>query len=154
MGIETTVLMAAISAGATIAKIGAEKEAEQANLSAINVQSKVNNLQYQQKTLQNLDMIEKMLSKQAAQLSTRGVAFDSPSFNAIQRDTVNAGGKKQNNLDTEKSLSDQALDIERKNVKNTFHAQLFGDVANFAFGAVDLNSKVPTKGSLPRAEDL
>jgi len=89
-----------------------------------------------------------MLSKQAAQLSARGVGFDSPSFNAIQRDTFNTGAKKSANLKTEEKLTEQALNIERKNVKTTLHAQLFGDAATFAFNAATFSSK------LPMAEEL
>lgn len=159
MGLETaSIALAAISAGATIGKMSAEKEAEQANLSAINQQSKLVALQYQQKHMQNLDITDKMLSKQAAQLSTRGVAFDSPSFNAIQRETVNIGARKEANLASEQSLTEQSLAIERKNVKTTLHTQLFGDAAALGFGALDLSSKWPTasggSGKLPQVEDL
>lgn len=140
--------LAAIAAGATIGKMSAEKEAEQANLAAIKQQSQLLNLQYQQKTLQNLDLTDKMLSKQAAQLSTRGVAFSSPSFNAIERETVNVSGRKQSNLNTELTLGEQGLEIEKSNVRRTLHAQLFGDVANFAFNALSFT------GKLPRSEDI
>lgn len=157
MGLEAAgFAMAAIAAGATIGKVSAEKEAEQANLSAIDRQSKLLSLQYQQKTMQNLELTDKMLSRQAAQLSTRGVAFASPSFNAIQRETLNVGSRKEGNLKTEESFGQQALDIERHNVKSTLHAQLFGDAANFAFNAIGLADKFPTGGSkkLPQVEDL
>lgn len=158
MGLETAgaVALAAIAAGATIGKMSAEKEAEQANLSAINQQSKLSALQYQQKTMQNLDLTDKMLSRQAAQLSARGVAFDSPSFNAIQRETLNVGGKKASNLETEQSISQQAFELEKHNVKTTLHAQLFGDAANFAFNAISLADKFPTGGGkkLPSVEDI
>lgn len=157
MGLETAgFAMAAVAAGATIGKMSAEKEAEQADLSALNQQSKLLSLQYQQKNMQNLELTDKMLSHQAAQLSTRGVAFASPSFNAIQRETVNIGSKKASNLAAEESLSQQALAIERHNVKSTLHAQLFGDAATFAFSAAGLADKFPTGGkkSLPKSEDL
>ena len=146
--------LAAIAAGATIGKMSAEKKAEQANLSAINQQSKLMGLQYQQKHMQNLDVIEKMLSKQAAQLSTRGVAFDSPSFNAIQRETINKGAKSESNLNTEQSLAEQSLALERKNVKTSLHAQLFGDAASLGLGALSLVNATPTKGKLPQVEDI
>ncbi len=155
MGLETAgYALAAISAGATLAKASAEKEASQANLSALNQQSKLNALQYQQKNLQNLALTEQMLSKQAAQLSTRGVAFDSPSFNAIQRETINSGAKKAANLQTEQSLSEQSLAIEKANVKSTLHASLFGEASNFAFNALGVAEKFPTKNKLPQVEDL
>jgi hypothetical protein len=158
MGLETAgFAMAAVAAGATIGKMSAEKEAEQANLSALNQQSKLLTLQYQQKNMQNLDITEKLLSKQAAQMAARGVAFDSPSFNAIQRETINSGSRKEGNLKTEESLGQQSLAIERRNVKSTLHAQLFGDAANFAFGVAGVADKWPTKGGtgkLPQVEDL
>ncbi len=157
MGLETAgFAMAAIAAGATIGKMSAEEEAAQANLSAINLQSKLSALQYQQKTLQNLDITDKMLSRQAAQLSTRGVAFSSPSFNAIQRETLNIGGRKQANTDIEQSLSQQAFEIEKQNVKKSLHASLFGDAANFAFNAIGLAEKVPMRApsKLPQVEDI
>jgi len=97
MGVEVSIALAAISAGATVAKMSAEKEAAQADLSAINQQSRLQSIQYQQKQLQNLDLTEKMISKQTAQMTTRGVAFDSPSFNAVQRDTINTGSKQARN---------------------------------------------------------
>lgn len=159
MGLETgAIALAAISAGATVAKMSAEKEAEQANLSALNRQSRLSALQYQQKTMANLEITDKMLSRQAAQLSTRGVAFSSPSFNAIQRETLNVGSRKQGNLEAEESLHQQAIDIERRNVKSTLHAQLFGDAAGLAFGAAGLYENYPKlksdAGKLPQVEDI
>ncbi len=162
MGLETAgFVLAAVATGATIGKMGAEKEAEQANLAAINQQSKLLALQYQQKNLQNLDITDKLLSKQAAQMAARGVAFDSPSFNAIQRESLNVGSRKEANLKAEETIGQESLNIERKNVKNTLHAQLFGDAASLAFGALDLFGKFPTKfassgnsGKLPQVEDL
>lgn len=151
MGIETSFVLAAIAAGATIAKGAAEAEAAAAQSHAIDQQAALSAVQYQEKTLQNLDTIDKMLSKQAAQLSTRGVAFSSPSFNAIQRETLNIGSRQLRNADTEQSLAQQSFRLEKENVSNTLHAQLFGDAANFAFGATAFANKLPT---LPKAEEL
>jgi hypothetical protein len=158
MGLEAAgFAMAAIAAGATVGKMSAEKEAEQANLSAINQQSKLASLQYQEKNIQNLDATEKILQRQAVQLSTRGVSFASPSFNAIQRETINIGSRKQGNLDAEEALYKQGLDIERRNVKTTLHAQLFGDAATLAFAGIGIAEKWPTLGTgskLPQAEEI
>ena len=157
MGAEVGYALAAISIGATISKAGAEKKAEQANIEALNQQSKLLSLQYQQKHMQNLDLIDKMLSRQAAQLSTRGVAFDSPSFNAIQRDTVNSVSKRQKNLDTEEAISQQMINIEKRNVKTTLHSQLFGDAVNLAFSSAGFLDKVPKTNApskLAQIEDL
>jgi len=148
MGVDVSIALAAISAGATVAKMSAEKEAAQADLSAINQQSRLQSIQYQQKQLQNLDLTEKMISKQTAQMTTRGVAFDSPSFNAVQRDTINTGSKQARNDKLTDSIAQDALNDERRNVKRTLHAKLFGEVAEFSFNAANLVSK------LPKAEDL
>lgn len=148
----TGLILAAVSAGATVGKLSAEKQAEKANLSAINQQSKLLALQYQEKNIHNLEMTQKILERQAAQLSTRGVAFDSPSFNAIQRETLNIGARNASKLQTEESLYKTGLDIERKNVRQTLHSQLFGDTASFAFNSIDLYEKYPKK--LPQAEEL
>jgi hypothetical protein len=152
MGVETAFVLAAIAAGATVAKGTAEAQAAAATQHSLDQQAAFSAVQYQEKTLQNLDTIDKMLSKQAAQLSTRGVAFSSPSFNAIQRETLNVGSRKQQNLNTEQSIAQESYKIEKQNVKNTLHAQLFGDAANFAFGAATLNSQLPK--SLPKAENI
>jgi len=148
MGVEVSIGLAAISAGATVAKMSAEKEAERADLSAINEQSKLQSIQYQQKQLQNLELTDKMLSKQAAQMTTRGVTFNSPSFNAVQTDTINAGAKQSRNDKLAESIGEGSFEAERKNVKRTLHAKLFGDVAEFSFNAAT------GIGKLPKAEDL
>jgi hypothetical protein len=151
MGTGVEFALAAIAVGATIGKMSAENQAALANLHSIDQQAALSAIQYQEKNLQNLDTIDKMLSKQAAQLSARGVAFSSPSFNAIQRETLNVGARTAKNLRTENAISQESYAIERQNVSNTLHAQLFGDTANFAFGAATYASKVPT---LPKAEDI
>jgi hypothetical protein len=153
MGIDpVTLTLASIAVVSTVGKMTAEEQAAEANLSALDRQAKLNALQYQQKNLQNIDITEKMLSRQAAQLSTRGVAFDSPSFNAIQRETLNVGARKAANLQTEESLNKQAIDIEKRNVKTTLYAQLFGDVANVALGGTEIYRNAPKK--LPQVEEL
>jgi len=151
MGLETAVIvMAAVSAGATVGKMGMEYEASQQREKAIDLQAKQSEIQYQQKTLSNLDTMDKVLDAQSAALTTRGVAFSSPSFNAIQRGTFNIGAKRQQNLDTEQSLTEANSDIEKENVKTTLYAQLFGDTAQLAMNSASLSSKLPTK--LPQME--
>lgn len=157
MGLEAAgFAMAAVAAGATVGKMSAEKEAEQANLSAINQQSKLLALQYQEKNIQNLEATHKILERQAAQLSTRGVSFASPSFNAIQRETINIGSRKERNLKAEEAIGHEGLEIEKRNVKNTLHAQLFGDAASLVFNTIGVAEKFPTGGTkkLPQVEDI
>ncbi len=144
MGLETaTIVMAAIAGGAEIGKMGSEYAAAQEQEKALDMQGKEQTIEYQQKSLNNLDAVDKVLQAQEAMESTRGVAFSSPSFNAIQRATLNIGAKNQRNLDTEKSLMDENIDIEKQNVKTSLFASLFGDVANTAVSAYSLDQKLP-----------
>ncbi len=145
MGIETAVIvMAAVSAGATVGKGVMEYKAEQANLKALDLQAKETQVQYQQKNLSNLDTMEKVLDAQAAALTTRGVSFSSPSFNAIERATLNIGAKEKKNLEIEESLYDENIRIEKTNARNSLYASLFGDAAQLTSNLASIGSKVPT----------
>lgn len=116
------------SAGSAVAKLSAQEEAEQAQLQAIKLKSTENDITYNQKKISNLDNIDKVIQRQEAQATTRGIALTSPSFNAIQTDTFNIGAKQLTNLDTEKSLYDANTDIEKQNVQDSFQAEVFGDI--------------------------
>lgn len=144
MGLETgAIVMMAVAAGATVGKMGFEYEASQQREKALDLQAEQQTLAYQQKTLQNLDSVEKVLDAQTAAMTTRGVAFSSPSFNAIQRATLNIGSKKQSNLETENSIAQENIELEKENVRNTLYAQLFGDVSNLAMQGSNIYSKAP-----------
>lgn len=146
------VALAAVSIAGSLGRAKAEKQAAEANISAINQQSQLLTLSYQEKNIQNLEMTEKILQRQAAQLSTRGVSFASPSFDAIQRETIHLAGRKATNLQVEEDLAKAGLQIEKANVKNTLHAQLFGEATNFTFNAVNAYEKLPK--ALPQVEDI
>lgn len=147
MGIETAALVLggiamASEAGGMVMKVNAANETEK----ALDLQAKENRLQYQQKTLSNYEMIEKTLDAQTAQQTVRGTAFNSPSFNAIQRDTVNIGSRKQKNLDIEEDLNQRNISIEKQNVRSKLYASLFGDVSNIARSAMSFNDSIPRTG--------
>lgn len=144
MGIEVaTVALLAVAAGATVGKMGMEYEAAQEKEKALDLQGQQLQLQNQQKMLGNLDVMEKVLDAQAVSMTTRGVAFSSPSYNAIQRATLNIGAKKQANTEIEGSLAMENLDIEKQNVRTSLYAQLFGDTASLATTAAGTVSKLP-----------
>lgn len=152
MGLEVaTIGLMAVAGGATVAKMGAEREAAQQQEEALDLQGKQLQIQSQQKQLGNLDTMEKVLDAQTAAMTTRGVAFNSPSYNAIQRATLNIGAKQQANTELEGSISEANLETEKANVQSKLWADLFGDTANLAFTAATLKSKAPT--SLPKMED-
>lgn len=116
---------AAMEVGEGVMQVQAAKAQE----NQLDLQAKANEVKYQQEVLNNANNLDHVLQRQTAEMSTRGVAFSSPSFNAVQRNTENIAGKQKKNLDLSKSLFDNQIAIEKSNVKNTLYAQLFGDVA-------------------------
>lgn len=148
MGIETAALvLGGIAIASKVGEADMQVKAANARTAALEMQAKQQTISYQQKTLSNYDVMQKAIATQEAAMTTRGVAFNSPSFNALQRETLNIGAKKQRNLDIEDSLTQANIDIEKSNVKNTLFAQLFGDVSDVAFQAASFESKRPTKGA-------
>jgi hypothetical protein len=144
MGLEVAAIaMAAVAVGATVGKMGMEVQAANEKEQALDLQAKQMALQTQQKTLANYDVMEKVLDAQVAHMTTTGTAFSSPSFNAIQRNTLNIGAKKQKNTDIEGDLAQANLDIEKQNVRSTLYAQLFGDTASIASSAFSVAAKMP-----------
>lgn len=140
---QASLLILASAAAMEVGKGVMEIQAAQAQEHALDLQAKQNEVQYQQKTLSNLDSLDQVLQHQTAQMTTRGVAFSSPSFNAIERNRVNIAGRQQRNLDIEKSILDQNTELEKRNVKNSLYAQLFGDVANVGLSFAQLNGLRP-----------
>lgn len=127
---QASLLILATAAAMEVGKGVMEVQAAKAQENALDLQAKQNELQYQQKTLSNLNSLDKVIQHQTAQMTTRGVAFSSPSFNAIQRNTENIAARQQKNLDIQKSILDANVDIEKRNVRNTLYGQLFSDAGN------------------------
>jgi hypothetical protein len=147
MGLEiAAIAMAGIAIGAEVGKSDAEIKSAHAQEQALDLQAKQTALQTQQKTLSNYDVLQKVLDAQIAHQTVTGTAFSSPSFNAIQRNAVNIGSKKQRNTDIEGDLEQANIEIEKKNVRSKLYAELFGNVADTANTAFSVASKMPTSG--------
>lgn len=127
-----------VAGAAQGAKAYFQEEAANEKTKSIDLQTKQNVLQYQQKTLSNYDILQKVTATQLAQASTKGVNLNSPSFQAIQQNTLNTAGKQQTNLDIEENLLERNAKIEKENVKQTLYAQLFGDVEESAMAFAKL----------------
>lgn len=136
---QASLLILATAATMEVGKGVMEIQAAKAQENALDLQAKQNELQYQQQTLSNLDSLDKVIQKQTAQMSTRGVAFSSASFNATQRNTENIAAREQNNLDIQKSIADETVAIEKRNVRNSLYGQLFGDVAGLGLSFAQLS---------------
>jgi transcriptional regulator with PAS, ATPase and Fis domain len=118
----------AISATSSVLKMSAQMQAAEQQQNALEMQQKQRDLRYSQERLNVYDQVGKTLKHQTAQATVKGLAASSPSFNAIQRQTMNIGSTKFQNLETEKEMSEYNTKMEQENVKNTLWAQMFGDV--------------------------
>jgi hypothetical protein len=148
MGLETAaIVLLSVSAAATVGKAGMEYAAAQQREHALDLQAEQTELQTQQKQLSNFDVLEKTLDAQEVAMTTRGVAFSSPSFNAIQRATLNIGAKSAKNIDLEGRLAQENVEIEKENVRNSLYAQLFGDAASLASTAAGAYTSAPKLAS-------
>lgn len=119
--------------------------AEQSQLQGMKLQNDETQIQYGQKTLQNISNLNNLLASQTAAETVRGVSLSSPSFNAIQRNTFNTSMKEQKNLDTEEDLENENYNIEKGMVKTSLWGQLFGDAANAASDANSFYQSKPSK---------
>lgn len=139
MGIETAIFVAA-----TVAASAAEVSAASEKTRALNLQQQQLALQTKQKTLSNYDVMEKTLESQIAHQTVSGTALSSPSFNAIERNTLNIGARAGKNIETEGDIAQSNIESEKANVRDTLFAQLFGNVANTAFSAAAIKKSTPT----------
>lgn len=140
---QASLLILATAATMEVGKGVMAIQAAKAQENALDLQAKQNEMLYQQQTLSNLDSLDKVIQHQTAQMTTRGVAFSSPSFNAIQRHTENIAARQQKNLDIQKNILDQNVEIEKRNVRDSLYGQLFGDVTGFGLSFAQLNSVRP-----------
>ncbi len=124
------VASAAVEVGSTVMEVSEENAARNAALQQIELQSKESEVQYQQKTLANYDRLQSYLSAQEAAEATRGVGFNSSSFNAIQRNTFNVAAREQHNLDIAQQLTQAQADVKKQEVNEKFAASVSGDVLN------------------------
>lgn len=136
--------IAVVAGAAEVGKAYFEIQSAGAKEDALALQAKQQTLQYQQKKISNLDMLDNITQQQIAQATTRGYTLESPSFNAIQRNTFNVAARTSKNLDIEESILDRNNAIERANVKRTLYAQLFGDVVDTAKMGADIYGKMPS----------
>lgn len=141
MGWETALVVMAVTAEG--AKAFSQTKAASSQGKALDLQSKQSALKYNQEQINNLDILEKTLQAQEAEATTRGVSLASQSFAAIQADTLAKGGKQSENLEMEESLYQRGLGIEKKNIKKTLFANLFGDVAAVGFDFARYRASVP-----------
>src|SRR6185436_15926462 len=141
-----TAMMVIAGIGAVNKAVGAgyKMDAADAAEEGLDLQSKQQTLHYQQKALNNYAITEKILDRQVAQATTRGISMSSPSFNAIQRNTLNISAKEGANLDIEEALAKSNIDVEKANVRRSLSASLFGDIFETAESFASISTKMPS----------
>lgn len=146
MGIEVAlVAMATVAVAAKEGQMYQEYQGYKSKEHALDTEGKQLKIQSQQKTLANYAAMEKVIDAQTAHMTTTGAAFSSPSFNAIERNTLNIGAKKGANIELEDELAQENIKMEKKNVRNTLYAQLFGDTASIATSVAGVYNASPSK---------
>ena len=132
---------AGISAVATIAGMYETSLAGEARQAQLSIQNKQRELQLTQKKSSVYSATEKVLDRQIAQSTVRGTTLDSPSFNAIQRETMNISSRNLANIQTEEEFNEYNLNAEGENVRRTTHAKLFGDTASLGMSFATLKGR-------------
>ena len=142
--VTTMGVMVAVGATSGAGKAYFQRKSELSQLDALDLKREQTELQYQQKTLSNFELTNKILDSQISEASARGISMYSPSLEAIQRSTLNTGAKNQKNFDTEESIFERNIKIEKRNVRDTFVGQLFGDAAKFTKSIAGAVGNMPT----------
>ncbi len=135
--------------GAAGKAVGAmyKMDAADSAIEGLEMQSRQQTLHYQQKTLNNYDITQKVLDRQIAQATVKGVGMGSASLNAIQRNTLNISAKEGMNLDIEEALGKSNIDIEKANVRRSLASSLFGDIFETGMSFAKIGEKMPSKSS-------
>ena len=155
MGLETAALvMAGVAVASEAGKLicDGNRRQHKTNSKRWNCRSKELQLQTQEKTLSNYDVMEKVIQAQEAHMTTTGLAFSSPrDFNAIQRETLNINARKQKNIDIEGELAQGKILIPRKRMCATRSMRSYlVMLLETAFAIGNVYSKAPK--SLPQLE--
>lgn len=124
--------IAVVAAAGLVGEGIMQVQAAESKKEALDLQSKQNEIQYNQKKLETLNTLDTVIQHQQAQMTVRGTGFSSPSFNAIQRNTESIASEELSNQSIQKSLFDRNIQVEKNKVNQTLFAQLFGDVISGA----------------------
>lgn len=124
---------------------------EQANAAssaqqAIQLQAGEQQLSLTQQQTANYINLKKSTSAATASAGASGLAVNSPSFNAIQRNIVNNYAMTGQNLDTQQAINQTNAQIESTNVKDQLYGSWLGDVGSLASTAFSAAAMIPMAG--------
>lgn len=137
---------AALAIAGAVGKASFGVQASEMRLSALELEGKQKTIEFQQKTLRNYDQVKKVVDAQTATATALGYTGASQSLQAIQMDTFRTGAEEQENLNIENEISQLSIELEKKSVKTSLFAQLFGDVLGGASDVYSLDQKRAKKG--------
>jgi hypothetical protein len=139
-----TALMVLAAAG-TVGESYMDIKGEQAGEQALDLKEKADKLRFTQKTLSNYDVMQKVLDRETASASVRGVALSSPSITAEATDVFNLGAKEQTNIDIERAIARENISLERRNIQNSLFSKLFSNATSLATSLASAKAGMPTK---------
>lgn len=142
MGIPAVALATVAAIGKSVADIASTENQKK----AIDLQKKQTLISAQQKSMANMDLMEKVIASNQAQAGGKGVALSSPSLNAIERGNYNKSAKAGQNIELEKNFELANLETEKKNVNATLFSKLFGNAAQTAMNYKNFFDEKPKAG--------
>lgn len=137
------VFLSGLAGGSAVGKGIMQFASYQNDMAALKIQNLESKLQYQQKTLNNLDMVKSAIGKSVVAQASSGNALSSPSFGAYTRGLIKAGGNQQKNLDLEKSITDYNYSVEKRNSRNKLYSSFLNDFSSFGADEYSLNKSKP-----------
>lgn len=120
-----------------------QASAAQSSQQAIALQAKEQQLSLTQQQTANYINLKKSTSAATASAGASGLAVNSPSFNAIQRNIINNYAVTGQNLDTQQAITQTNAEIESQNVKDQLYGSWLGDVGSLASSAFSAAAFIP-----------
>jgi len=116
-----------------------EKAAAQAREQAITLRMQQEQIAANQRTTNEMDQVNRLMARQDAVGAATG-AFGSPSFEAIQTDTLNEFAKDENANNLNLTFQKEAGEQDIQNVKQAEKAQQWGNLIDFGSQVANLFS--------------
>lgn len=131
--------MGALSGASAFEKSQQEKAAAQSRENAIKLRMQQEQIASNQRMTNEMDRVNRLMARQDAIGAATG-AFGSPSFEAIQSDTLNEFAKDANANNLNLSFQKEAAEQQVHNIRNEEKAQQVGNLLDFGSQVANLFS--------------
>lgn len=143
MGVEIAL---AASAALTYLQVQTQSSGADLSLKALDLKSKQNQLVAEQKSVDAYSRLNTYLEKSAVSASATGFSSGSASFGAMALAGQSLSAKEIANIETEKSIAEANIDVERANVRTKLKGDLLSDLAGFGTRALGIKAAFPKSG--------